>query len=67
MILRIPLPVYDVDDSGKLRARFDYYTKRPADAAALIQREQQQAQALRQAREDRLRASWIYGEDQPDV
>lgn len=65
--MRVPLPVFDVNDGSKLRSRYAYYTARPGDAAALIERERDAAAAMRQAREDRLRASWIYGEDRPDV
>jgi hypothetical protein len=66
-VTRVPVPVRDIDDHPKLRDRYAYYTQRPTDAAALIERERTASQALRDARAERLRASWIYGEDQPDV
>ena len=65
--MRVPVPTIDIDDSSKLRERWHYYTKRPADLAALTQRDRELAAATRQARAARLTASWLYGEEQPDV
>jgi len=66
-MIRVPVPVHDIDNHSTLRDRYAYYTKRPADATALIEREREAALAARTARSDRLRAIWIYGEDVPDV
>lgn len=67
MTLRVPVPIFDIDSSVNLRERFDYYKSRPAEAANLIETTRGASVAKRKAREDRLRASWIYGEDRPDV
>jgi hypothetical protein len=47
--------------------RFSFYKTFPGVLHADLEREKALAEARRRAREDRLRASWIYGEDQPDV
>jgi len=65
--LRIPLPVHDADDHAKLRDRWAFYAARPDDLAAAMARDKALAQAGRDARESRLRATWLYGEDAPDV
>ena len=65
MILRVPLPAMDVNDGSKLRERFAFYKAFPATLHADTAREKTMAEGRRKAREDRLRASWIYGEDQP--
>jgi hypothetical protein len=67
VILRVVLPVLDVNDGGKLRERFAFYRAFPATLDGAMAKEKELAEGRRKAREDRLRASWIYGEDQPDV
>ena len=67
MTLRAPVPICDIDDSSKLRERLAFYKAFPATLHADIARKKALAEGRRLAREDRLRASWIYGEEQPDV
>lgn len=67
VILRVPLPVLDVNDSGKLRDRFAFYRTFPGTLEGDMAKERALSEGRRKAREDRLRASWIYGEDPPDA
>jgi hypothetical protein len=65
--LRVPWPVHGFNEPSDMHDRFSFYKTFPGVLHADLEREKALAEARRRAREDRLRASWIYGEDQPDV
>ena len=67
MTLRVPLPVRGTDDGAQLRDRFAFYQAFPATLAGELAKEKAMAEERRLNREARLQASWIYGEEQPDV
>lgn len=64
MTLRVPVPVTSIDEPAVLLKRWAIWSTMPVETQEQIrERERSLHQAVLSTRADRMRHSWIYGED----